>query len=43
MPNDPVFKYHLNTGQLDHLNTGQMDAILFSYVLVRNWNGRSST
>ena len=29
--------------QLNHLNTGQMDAILFSYVLVRYLNGRSST
>ena len=29
MPNGPVFKCHLNTGQPDHLITGQMDAILF--------------
>ena len=34
MPNGPVFKCHLNTGQPKHLKTGQMDAILFSYVLV---------
>ena len=34
MPNGLVFKYHLNTGQ--------MDAILFSCVLVRYSNGWSS-
>ena len=26
-----------------HLKTGQIDTILFSYVIVQNWNGRSST
>ena len=35
MPNGPVFECHLKTGQID--------AILFSYVLVRYLNGRSST
>ena len=35
MPNGPVFKCHLNTGQPDNFNIKQMDAILFSYVLVR--------
>ena len=35
MPNDPVFECHLNTEQ--------MDPILFSYVLVQNSNGWSST
>ena len=35
MPNGLVFECHLNTGQ--------MDPILYSYVLVRYSNGRSST
>ena len=43
MPNGLVFECHLNTGQPDHLNTKQMDSILFSYVMVRNSNGQSST
>ena len=30
MPNGPVFKCHLNTGQRNHFDTRQMDAILFS-------------
>ena len=34
MPNGPVFKCHLNTGQPNHLNTGQMDTILFSVKLM---------
>ena len=33
----------MNTGQPNHLNTGQIDTIVFSYVLVRYSNGRSST
>ena len=43
MPNGPVFECHLNTGQPNHFKTGQMDAFLFSYVLVRYLNGRSSS
>ena len=43
MPIGPVFECHLNTGQQDHLNTGQMDATMFSFLLVRYSNGRSST
>ena len=43
MPNGPVLKCHLKTGQPYHLNTEQMEAILFSYVLVRYSNGRSCT
>ena len=41
MPNSPVFKCYLGTGQPNHLNTRQMDAILFSYV-VRYSNGLSN-
>ena len=32
MPNGPVLKCHMNTGQPNHWNTRQMDTILFSYV-----------
>ena len=49
MPNCPVFKCHLNTGQPNHWikkphwNTIQLDAILFSYMLVQYSNGLLST
>ena len=43
MPNGPIFKCQLNSGQPNHLNTGQMDTILFSYVMVQYSNGRSNS
>ena len=43
MSNSPVFKCHFKTKQPNLLNTGQMDPILFSYVLVRYFNGHCST